>query len=65
MKHAPSQIREDHSPRGNTRFATAPCHGTCGGDELHKDGDCIHCGARPPKQAYRVGVHSVTGRKWK
>jgi hypothetical protein len=54
MKQAPAQIREDHSPRGNTRFATAPCHGSCGGDELHDTGICVQCRTPTPRVPYRT-----------
>jgi hypothetical protein len=62
MKHAPAAIREDHSPRGNTRFATAPCHGTCGGDELHDTGICVQC--RTPQKRGKVWFgHSIKGKR--
>jgi hypothetical protein len=62
MKHAPAAIHEDHSPRGNTRFATAPCHGTCGGDELHDTGICVQCRTPTPRQRVTV-EHGIRG--WK
>jgi hypothetical protein len=62
MKHAPSPTRSDDSPRGNTRFATAPCHGTCGGDELHDTGICVQCRTPTPRGKVWFG-HSIKGKR--
>lgn len=63
MKHAPSQIRPESGARGTTRYATAPCHGTCGGDTLHVLGDCVRCGASAPRLRDWEGERSVRRRK--